>query len=121
MEYIKCEEVITSVFIMLTKGQYYLTVDNRKFYVVSYCWYDGFKFALGSLNGFYVDSMIEVSTGASAVMSTELTGRKTEGRLFNMFLEKLNRRGICVGELVDDFNSRNLVNIKPWQISLLNI
>ena len=119
MELIK-ETGVTQTSYYLPTPQGWTYCYSRVFYYTAVCWYDGFKFAFGSESGYSVKQMIEVSTGANAVVISEIKGNsKIEEKLFKKFLDKLKERNVCVGELVDNFNSKNNALISAWQNSLM--
>lgn len=96
-------------------------LNVKEFYYTSAIWYDGFKLAFGSTSGLCIDQLIEVSTGAKCAGSDEVKGKGIiEELLYKKFLEKLKASGKSLGEVVEAFNEKQSVNVKTWQISLLN-
>ena len=97
-------------------------LNVKEFHYTSVIWHDGFKLAFGSISGLCTDQLIEVSTGAKCAGSDEVKGKGVmEEKLYKKFLEKLKTSGKSLGELVEAFNEKQGVNVKTWQISLLNM
>lgn len=122
-QFIKETGIIQTPFYMVNPENkqpyfcYFGTVDYTKVF-----WHDGFKFVIGKRrDDTRITQIIEVSTGARCVGSDEvLRGKGTlEERMYYTFLCKLKEKNVCVGELVDRFNSKNNAVISAWENSLM--
>jgi len=92
---------------------------RSEFYVESYYWNDGFKFAIGHLEG-GAKQLVEVSTGAKAISLNKSYANKDSSRfLINEFEKKLKASGMSLGALIRDYLKTIRKEFDPWENLLI--
>ena len=94
------------------------SIGPRIFYHKWIYYYDGAKFLIGSFDNGKKLSIVEVTTGLTAVGFYELSGKTTTDKLISLFKEKLRASCVSIHQVIARAKGENL-DIDLWLVNSL--